>query len=237
MSTFMTYSIPIVIILSALSLYYLRHSPTNALNRFKEGYYILNYTVMKYAFPVQIGLLIMLFSVIRFSTPETLKITNDEAAFLFLSFLYFLMSVMISVLFFIAVQFNSQYRFIMAKAKCILFTNSKNELFKLRYLLHAIEYYNQFIRANFKMTLNIKTIMVTKFLTDQDFKRDVSDKLLSAFNDGETKPLEFFIDKLKIEQQNILTTTNIREHFITWSPILIGVISVIATLIQLFLNR
>lgn len=236
-STFMTFSVPSITILSACSLYYLRHSPINALNRFNEGYYILNYTVMKYAFPIQIGLLVILFSMIRFSTPDTLKITNDEATFLFISFLYFLMAVMISVVFFIAIQFNSQYRFIMAKAKCMLFTKSNNDLFRLKYLLHVIEYYNQFIRANFKMSLNVKTIIVTKFLTDDEFKKEISEKLLSTFDAGETKPLEFFVDKLKINHQDILSTPNIREYFVIWLPIFVGVMSIVATIIQIFLNK
>jgi len=237
MSAFMNYSIPIITILSGLSLYYLRHSPTNALNKFKEEHYILNYNVMKYAFPVQIVFLVILFLVIKFSTPETLKITNDEATYLFLSFIYFILSVMISIVFFIAIQFNSQYRFTVAKAKCMLFTKSKNDLLKLKYLLHAIEYYNRFIHAYFKMRLDIKTTIVTKYLTDSNFKNDLAINLLPAFEESETKPLEYFIGKLKVEQQNVLVLPTFREQFITWSPAIVGIVSVVITAIQIFLNK
>lgn len=125
----------------------------------------------------------------------------------------------------------------MAKANCKLFTDSKKDLHKLRYLVHTIRYYNQFIRENFKITLNVMPIVVKKFVTEDEFKKELSENLLSSFETGETKPLELFLIKLKVDQQNILVKPSMRDQIITWSPIAVGIISVMITIIQTYVNK
>lgn len=234
--TFITNSIIVVTILNGLSLYYLKHSPSDALTKFKENQYILNYTVMKYAFPIQLGFFITIIVVLNYLSIISPDITPDQTTFLFSLMLYFIMAVSISIVFFITTKLNSQYRYIMAKANCILFSNAKNDSSKLKYIISTIKYYNEFLRENFKISLNIKINIITAFLTNSEIKNKFYEKFLNTFEEGETKPLEFLLNELKISHEDLLQAPSKRDIIAVWSPLLIGIFTVIFAVVQVFLS-
>jgi len=223
--------------LNAISIYYPMRSPIQLLGKFKEENFIVNYKVMKYAFPIQIAVLLLIFSIIKLHSSKILMLASGELSILFATLLYLIFAVMISVLFFISVQVNSRYRFAMAKANFDLFTKSSNEIQKLKHFVDTLKYYNQYIRQNLKMILNIELLIVKKFLIDDEFKNRLTKAMSDAFDSGGAKPLELFLKELDSEQKNILIKPSIRDEFIVWSPILVGIISVAITIIQIFIRN
>ena len=235
--SYVFYSIIVSTILNSFSLYYLKHSPLNALNKFNASYYILNYNVMRYAFPIQISLFILLMGILVAFPNVTLEFTSDQVVILVFSALYLMMAITISIFFFTVIQFNSNYDFIMAKANCMLFSKSKNELNKIKHLLQSIKYYDKFLRSNFKLSLNMKIDILSKFLTDQQVKNQLSTNFLNSFETNEIKPLEFILTELNLESKNILQTCSIREKVLIWSPIFVGILSVSFGIVQIIINR